>query len=121
MSTIVVALLGALGAALASGATWVVAARQRSGRVGTTEAETLWAEGKQMRSELRDETVLLRAEVARMRVETLTLREEAIALRSEMSLLRSEAVLLRAESAACKSEVARLQGLLVEGDAHGDV
>lgn len=69
-------LLGILGTVAGAVVTYLVARRQRSGAVATSEAATLWAEGTQMRRELRDEVVALREEVKRLRDEVDTLRRE---------------------------------------------
>lgn len=49
------ALLGFAGVAIGTLCTWLVARRERSGRIATTEAETLWAEATKMREELREQ------------------------------------------------------------------
>lgn len=57
--------------------------RKASGRIGASEAETLWAEAEKMRAIYREEATTLRAE-------TLSLRENVIALRREVVVLHEE-------------------------------
>lgn len=94
--------LGVLGAALSALAAYAIAKRQRSGKIDTTEAETLWAEGQEMRRELRAETVVLRSEV-------LALRSEAVAARNESSSMRLELATLREESSVTHLAMAKLR------------
>ena len=112
--------LGILGAAMSALAAYAIARRQRSGRIDSSEAETLWAEGQAMRQELRLETVQLRAEVlalrseavasrnesASMRIELATLREESVVTHAAMTKLRDECSALTAEMAALRTQMA---------------
>ena len=80
-----VAVIVSLVAALAAPVfTYLGMRRKTSGRIGATEAETLWAEAEKMRAIYREEATTLR-------VETLSLRENVIALRREVVVLREEA------------------------------
>lgn len=88
MSPLVPILLGLAGAVITAVGAYAVAKRQRSGKIVTTEAEVLWAEGQAMRKELREENLGLRAEVLALRAEVTAWRVEALALRSEVALLR---------------------------------
>lgn len=68
-----------LAALLAPLMTYLVARRQRSGRVGTTEAAQLWTESTMMRKELRETVMRLEERVAQQdaRIRELE-RERAI-------------------------------------------
>lgn len=114
MTPILIALIAALGTAVGVLVQWLIARRKSSGKVQTTEAETLWAEGKQMRVELREETLALRAEAVMLRKEAAILREEAAALRLEMSAVRVETAVLRTSVATAEAETKRLSLLLDE-------
>ncbi len=101
------------GVVIAPLLTYVVAARKQSGRVATTEAETLWLEAEKMRESykqeavrLREEVIALRAETVALRVETVTLRNETLALRQEAIQWREEGVLLREDNARLRAEAA---------------
>lgn len=59
---IAAAAVAAVGASIAAVATWRVAMQRSSGRIGTSDAATLWQASEQMRRELRDEVVALRAQ-----------------------------------------------------------
>ena len=80
-------IVGVIGAAITGLVAWSVAKRQRSGKIDTTEAETLWAEGQAMRHELREENFQLRTEVLALRAEITAWRVEAVALRVKVEAL----------------------------------
>lgn len=87
MNPILPLVFGLVGALAAAVGAWAVAKRQRSGKIDTTEAETLWAEGQAMRKELREENLALRAEILALRAEVTAWRVEAVALRAKVDLL----------------------------------
>jgi predicted nuclease with TOPRIM domain len=95
MPTLLITALSTLAAVSAAGVAWLIARRTSSGRVDTTEAATLWAESKQMRSELRDEITVLRAGLAEMQSELAALRTETAECRAESASLRKEIMSLR--------------------------
>lgn len=105
--------LGVVGAALSALAAWAIAMRQRSGRIDTTEAETLWAEGQQMRQELRAETVVLREEVLALRSEAVAARNESSAMRLELATLREESLVTHRAMEALREECAALHAEIV--------
>lgn len=49
----IAAILGFLGVVFGGIVTWAVARRSKSGKIATSEAETLWTEAREMRGELR--------------------------------------------------------------------
>ncbi len=67
------AVLGS-GGALAALATYLVARRQFSGQIASTDAATLWAESQAMRRELREEVIALRREIDELRAQLRELR-----------------------------------------------
>lgn len=81
---LLVLLVGIIPAVLTALVTWAVAKRSRSGKVATTEAETLWAESQAMRLELRNEVAALRAENLDLRAEVRNLRAEILVLRRQV-------------------------------------
>lgn len=68
------AILGVIGGLVIPGLNWMARRWRRSGRISTTDADTLWAERRAMGQELRDEIAGLRAELASQRAETNVLR-----------------------------------------------
>lgn len=56
-------LFGFAGVLATAAVTYLVARRQHSGSIRTTEAATLWAESAAMRKELHDEVVGLRKRI----------------------------------------------------------
>lgn len=102
-----VASLGAIGVILTALVTWLIAKRLNSGRIDTTEADTLWAEGKAMRYELRAETITLRADIAQM-------HREATALRTEMRICHAEVIAMRDDCKQAHLENARLRRRLAK-------
>jgi hypothetical protein len=109
--------LGVVGAVISGYVAWLIARRQRSGKIDTTEAGTLWAEGQAMRHELREDLVALRADAQTARLESTGLRTELAALRAESVTTRAEMVALREESAALRKEVIGLRGQLAAEEA----
>lgn len=63
---IVAALIAAVGS---FGASWYLIRRQRSGRIDTSEAASLWKESTSLRTELRDRVAHLEAELTSLRVQ----------------------------------------------------
>lgn len=64
--------------------TFLIARRTTSGRIGTSDAASLWAESQAMRRELREEVIALRADNAALRQEVARLRDEVAGLRREV-------------------------------------
>ena len=110
-------ILGVIGALVSGYLAYAVARRQRSGKIDTTEAGTLWAEGQAMRHELREDLVALRADAQTARLESSGLRAELVALRAESVTTRAEMVALREESAALRKEVVGLRKQLAVEEA----
>lgn len=107
-----VAFLGLLGAAISAGVGVYVAKRQRSGRIDTTEAQTLWTEGTNMRKELRDELIAVRAENTLLRDEQKALRAEVVGLREKTAAMEGELAALRAALTALQVDGAELRDLI---------
>jgi peptidoglycan hydrolase CwlO-like protein len=76
-----VAMIAGVSGILAAVVTYLVARRQTSGKIGTSDAATLWAESQAMRKELRDEVLLLRNDVQDLRTEIRGLKSEIDRLR----------------------------------------
>lgn len=87
---------GGVAGSLAIGmATYLVARRQTSGRVETTDAVALWKSAEEIRGELRDDVVHLREDVHRLRGEAIILRSENQRLAFQVRELEEELVRLR--------------------------
>lgn len=87
--------IGAIGAVTVAVGTYLVARRQGSGKIATSDAATLWSESQAMRRELREEVVMLRQELAGTRVQLNDVMAEANTLRLEVQRLRREVADLR--------------------------
>lgn len=61
-TAIIVAFAAVLGTGAAGVGTWLVARRQTSGQIGTSDAAVLWRASEEMRTELRAEVVALRVQ-----------------------------------------------------------
>lgn len=59
---VIVAAIGALGTSLGGAIAWLIARRQTSGKIDTSDAATLWAASEELRKELREEVLMLRAQ-----------------------------------------------------------
>lgn len=94
--------LGVLATALGG---YFIAKRSKSGRIGTTEAATLWAERTQMANEMRDELVRLRA-VIESSATASTAAVIAAALAAQTAA--TEITNLRKEVADLKADLAEL-------------
>lgn len=109
MNPLVPVVLGLAGAVISGIVALRVAKLPRTGRIDTTEAETLWAEGQAMRKELRDEAENCRGEVTALRTEMVAVRAEASVMRQELVAIRQEGIVLRAESVALREEMVTLR------------
>lgn len=65
-----------VGTAIGGAVTWVVAYRKSSGRVRTTEAETLWAASESIRHDLTAAIAAKDAELSRMKADILSFTVE---------------------------------------------
>lgn len=113
-TAVIVAVSAAIGVGLTGLVTWLVARRQTSGSVATSDAAQLWQEGQSIRADMRTEIVGLRAELAAAREETRELRDELAASRSETRALRAELVALRKRLAKSEGRID-----LIEEENHG--
>lgn len=104
-TAIIVAGSAAIGVGLTALVTWLVARRQTSGSVATSDAGQLWEEGKSIRADMRAEIIGLRAELAASRAETAELRIELVAARGETRALRAELVALRQRLATSEGRI----------------
>jgi sensor domain CHASE-containing protein len=94
--------LAAVAAVSGAIVTWMVSRRRNSGNINTSEAETLWSEGQEMRKELRGEVLTLRKELAALHLEAAGLRQDMLELRAETERLRDENEDLRMENSQLK-------------------
>lgn len=84
-----------LAALMAPLVTYLVARRQRSGKVITTEATQLWAESTQMRKELRDTVMRLEERVAQQDKRIRELERERAICYERIEVLEAELANLR--------------------------
>lgn len=97
--------------AIVTGAgSYYIVKRAKSGQIGTSEAETLWAEAEKMRTIYREEAAQLRVEGLALRQEVLGLRQEVLHLRDETAALRKEGMRWREEAIRLRSDVAASRG-----------
>jgi chromosome segregation ATPase len=88
---------GIIIAAITALGTWLVAKRGKSGTVVTSEAETLWAQAQEMRTELRAEVTrcaeklkVLDEENTRLRQGLIQAEEKILAQRQELQTVRED-------------------------------
>jgi hypothetical protein len=67
---------------------YLMARRKTSGKVGTTEAETLWQENKDFRATLLSRNQALEARLDELLLEASSLHTEVLSLRAENRVLR---------------------------------
>lgn len=84
------AILGVIGGLIIPGGNWLAKRWRRSGKISTTDADTLWAERRAMGQELRDEIASLRADLAAQRAETNNLRTELASRDAKIRSLENE-------------------------------
>lgn len=124
MSAIWAALLALVGTSLIAAGTYFATRNLHRGKVGTSDAETIFHAAEALREEQRAELSLLRADVAGQREEIISLRTEITSLRAEIGALREdaarlrmEAERLRAETAQSNAEAAILRRMVAKQDA----
>ncbi len=107
------AVFGAVGIIAGPLIGWAVARRSKSGRVETTEAESLWAEGRDFRAtviaeatRLRDRVIVLEADAVNSFNDSLTMRRDLDSARRDVEDARSDAHRLRSQVALCETRVA---------------
>lgn len=105
-------LIGVLGAAVVGGfVTLFVERRKSSGRISTSEASEVWAEGRDLRQVVREQNSKLEATVKDLTTEVDMLKATVIELREQLGahrLSQQENEILKAANAQLLSEV---QGL----------
>jgi hypothetical protein len=104
-------LIGLVAAVAASFASLLVAARQFSGRIGTSPAVALWQESANIRKDYSDRIKILEERLLRLEekndglaLENLELRRQVEEQGRTILLLQNEIVELRAEKEALKRE-----------------
>lgn len=118
------ALVAVVTSALTALFAYLIARRQSSGSVDTSDARSIFEAEKAFReaqtaeiAELRAQITLAHTEITSLRAEITSLRSEITSLRSEAVALRQEADRLRAENAMTKSEAAILRRKIEEQNA----
>lgn len=79
-------LAGLIGTLTGVSATYVVARRRTSGRIGTSEAADLWKASESIRHDLTTEVGSLRTEVAGLRAENHRLSDELDMIRRRLEM-----------------------------------
>ena len=90
MTALWIALAGLAGVGLTAFGAWWSVRHKSSGKVATTEAETLWAESQAIRRELRDEANNLRNRVTALEDETRKCHADAAQLRAKVAILERQ-------------------------------
>lgn len=78
------------GAILAPLLSYLLAAKRMSGKIGTTTADELWAESRDIRADYRRQVQDCRDENAKVRNDLAEARNEAAGLRNELADARFE-------------------------------
>jgi predicted RNase H-like nuclease (RuvC/YqgF family) len=84
VNQVFVAVLALVGVAVTAFGGYIIAKHQRSGKIDTTDADTLWQEGKDLREFLKDRIRALEAEVKDLKFEVRELKLEIAGLRAEL-------------------------------------
>lgn len=107
-------LYGAVGlvlVALVSGFfTWRIAKQTKSGKIDTTEAAKLWDEGTEMRRELKEEVVSLRARLTEAINAISDLNSAIERARAETERAREETHKSREETQQLMAQIAAISG-----------
>lgn len=83
IAAVIAAILGPIGA-------YLVAARKMSGKIGTSDADQLWAESKAIRDWSTDRMKAQEQEIQELRTEISRIAQRCTALEEENAQLRSE-------------------------------
>lgn len=103
---VVLSFLGVvLAAAIGGYVTYKVAKRPKTGQVATSEAETLWAQAQEMRTELRAEVTECKLKLEKLDEENTTLRKGLIAAEEKILGQRVEILNLREHLSQLKTDL----------------
>jgi hypothetical protein len=95
MEPILAIVLAFVGSAITALVTYLLGVRGKSGKISTTEAQTLWSEAATMRGIYRDEAKDMRAEADALRDDVAVLRETAMQWQSAALRWRAELAVAR--------------------------
>lgn len=95
MSPVLIAVLGTLGLLITGTSGYLIARRNTSGNVATSDAAKLWDESNAMRQELRNEVVELRGKVDNFDGQMTVLKEQNAELRGKHEECQRNEALLR--------------------------
>lgn len=113
-TTILIAVLTAVTAVIGSFVTWKISKRNTSGAIDTSVAADLWAEGGQIRGELRTDL----AETKKQLEATNTSLREAVAavsaLNDDIRLSREETTVAREETRELKVQITKLTAQITQ-------
>ena len=84
MNQVFVAVLALVGVIVTAFGGYIIAEHRRSGKIDTTDADTLWQEGKDLREFLKDRIKALEAEVKDLKLEVRELKLEVTSMRAEL-------------------------------------
>lgn len=90
MTEVAIALAGVFVALVTGAGTYFVARRTSSGDIDTSSAAELWQESQNMRRDLRDEVVALRAQIGVLEKDRLDLRESVGVMKAKIADLERE-------------------------------
>ncbi len=114
MSTVIIGALAAIAAVIGSFVTWKISKRNTSGSIDTSEASDLWAEGSQLRAELRTELTETKAALHTAAEAITELKDEIRLSREETHGARTEALELRIHIAALTEQITELHKTQME-------
>lgn len=97
LSAAIIALIGVITTAVIG---YLVARRQSSGKIATTEAEQLWKESNSLLNRYKSDLIEARAETTALREEIRTLRTETSSLQLQTNALQATIAKIRQESEA---------------------
>lgn len=88
------AIAAVVGAVVTAAVTYLVARRQSSGTVGTSQADLLWKEAAAIRTEYRTRIEQLEAQILTLHAENTDMKMEVVGLRNENTDLKAQVILL---------------------------
>ncbi len=114
MNIIIIALLGFVSACIGSYATWKISKRTASGDVAASTASDLWAEGGQIRTELRAELTETKTALKEAATAVTELKDEIRLSRQETHDAREETQQLKSQISALTEQITELHGMQME-------
>lgn len=105
-----------VGIFVSSTVTWLIARRNTSGSISTSDAASLWAESNALRKEYRDRAEALEKQLREVNTKLETMTEELTKLRGNSEIMVAKIEELKQIIAELKAENERLLALKKEQD-----